>query len=540
MRLAKFRKDVKLDSGITFAYHVWAQTTLAARRCNLSNEQVLSAVRLPDMRSPIQLKTWLVDVRDMLTRAIKGAENELEPISQIESSFSKIEALSPVVERLAAIRGGMEGCLNVLRDHNGELDSRIILIEDLGRISADWQASDELLDGFLLELKTCLESVRDMLTRAIEVAGNELERIRQMEPSFSKIEAFSPVVERLAAIRGGMEGCLNVLRDHNGELDSSVMWVKNLGRTSAACEASPEVRGREDRLEVQNEVPSNPLISDFGVETFPDEEQAKIYNRETMTSTLSKIFSERPFLIIFSFVLATVLTTASLTYLMNNKFNQLAELHKSIYMLKNELFKSSSDNKELTLKNADLNKYMADSEARSNEMKDKNNELKLALQFANSSLTQSKNDLDVMQVTSLRTKSEIQAKLLEIASTKIELEGLRILSGFLKAESGGSLILDPLWLKSGERSQILEGRVTIRLEQASSQDSSSDVIVQLSPSQPGFATLREMNLYNKTLCLRLGIPENFRLKNNRCSALLLGNKINNDGTKAYLVAMFKK
>jgi regulator of replication initiation timing len=318
------------------------------------------------------------------------------------------------------------------------------------------------------------------------------------------------------------------------------MWVKNLGKTTAACEASPEVRGPEDRLEVQNEVASNALISDFGVETFPDEEQARIYNRETMTSTLSKIFSERPFLIIFSFVLATVLTTASLTYLMNNTFNQLTELHKSISMLKNELSKSYSDNKELTLKNADLNKYMADSEARSNELQDKNNELKLALQFANSSLTQSKNDLDVMQATSLRTKSEIQAKLLEIASTKIELEGLRILSGFLKAESGGSLMLDPLWLKSGERSQILEGRVTIRLEQASSEDSRSDVIVQLSPSQPGFATLREMNLYNKTLCLRLGIPENFRLKNNRCSALLLGNKINNDGTKAYLVAMFKK
>ena len=506
----------------------------------MSNEQVLSAVRLSDMRSPIQLKTWLVEVRNMLTQAIKGAENELEPISQIESSFSKIEALSPVVERLTAIRGGMEGCLNVLRDHNGELDSRIILIEDLGRISADWQASDELLDGFLLELKTCLESVRDMLTRAIKVAGNELERIRQMEPSFSKIEAFSPVVERLAAIRGGMEGCLNVLRDHNGELDSCVMWVKNLGRTSAACEASPEVRGREDRLEVQNEVPPIPLISDFGVETFPHEEQARIYNKETMPSNLSKIFSERPFLIIFSFVLAIVLTTASLTYLMNNNINQLAELHKSISMLKNELSKSYSDNQELTLRNADLNKYMADSEIRSNELKDKNNELKLALQFANSSLTQSKNDLDVMQATSLRTKSEIQAKLFEIASTKIELEGLRILSGFLKAESGGSLILDPLWLKSGERTQILEGRVTIRLEQASSQDSSSDVIVQLSPGHPGFATLKEMNLYNKTLCLRLGIPENFRLKNNRCSALLLGNKTNNDGTKAYLVAMFKK
>ena len=506
----------------------------------MSNEEVPAVGGLSDRRSPIRLKTWLEDVRDMLSQAIKGAENELERISQIESSFSKIEAVSPVVERLAAIRGGMEGCLNVLRDHSGELDSRIILIEDLGRISADSQASDELLDGFLIELKTCLESVRDMLTQAIKGAENELEQIRQIESSFSMDEALSPVVERLTAVRAGMDGCLNVLRRHNGELDSGVMWVKSLGRTSAACEAPPEVRGREDRLELQNEVPSKPLVSDSGVETFPDEERARIYKRETKISTLSKIFSERPFLIIFSFLLATALTTASLTYLMANRFSQLGELHKSTSMLKSELSKSYSANKELTIKNADLNKYVADSETRSTELKDKNNELKIELQVAKSSLAQSENDLDATQATNLRAKSEIKAKLSEIANTRAELEGLRHLSEFLKAESRGYLILEPTWLKSGESAQILGGRLTIRLEQASGKDSCSDVIFQLSSSQPGLATLRELNRYNKTSCPRLWIPENFKLKNNRCSVLLLGSKTNNDETKAYLVAVFKK
>jgi len=558
----------------------------------MSHEEVLSAWRLSDRHSPIQLKTWLEDIRDILTRAIKGTENELERIRQIESSFSKIEALFPVVERLAAIRGGMEECLNVLRDQNRELDSRIILIEDLGRISADWEDSDELLDGFLIELKTCLENVRDMLTRAINSAGNELERIRQIESSFSKIEALSPVVERLTAIRGGMEECLKVLQDHNGELDNSVRWAKNLARTSAAQEAPPEVivredrpeirdevpckplvsdfgvetfsdeeearidkretmssmawevppdvKGREDRLETKDEVPFKPLVSDLGVETFPDEEEARIDKRESIISTLSKIFSEHPFLILFSFVLTTALITASVTYFMSNQSSQLAELHKSISMLNNELSKSYSVNEELTLKNAGLNKYMSDSETRSRELKDKNNELKLELQATNSNLAQSKNDLDVMQTTNLRANSEIKAKLLEIANMRTELEGLRHLSEFLKAESGGSLILDPVWLKSGESAQILEGRLTIRLEQATSQDSCSDVIAQLSPSLPGVVPLREMNQYSKTLCPRLGIPENFRLKNNRCSILLLGSKTNNDGTKAYLVAVFKK
>jgi regulator of replication initiation timing len=361
-----------------------------------------------------------------------------------------------------------------------------------------------------------------------------------VESSFSKKEALSPVVEGFTAARGGMEECPNVSGHQNGQLDNSVTDVQNLGRTPAAWEASPDVRGPEDRLEVQDEVPSNPLVSDFGVETFPDEEQASFYKRETITCTLSKMFSEHPILLLFSFVFVTVIITTPLTYLTFNKSDQLKELHKSVSMLKDELSKSYSSNKELTLKNADLGKHMTESEASSSELKDKNNELKVALQFANSELSESRDDLDVLQATSLRAKSEIQAKLLEIANTRIELEGLRILSGFLKAESGGSFILDPVWLKSGESVQILEGRLTIRPEQASSQESCSDVIVQLSSSQPGFASPRGINQYNKTLCPRLGIPENFRLKNNRCSVLLLGSKTNNDGAKAYLVTVFRK
>jgi hypothetical protein len=507
----------------------------------MPNKESISVGKVPDRRSLIELKTWLEGARDMLILAIQGAESELERIRQIESVFAKTEALSPVVERLMKIRDGMENFLEILRDQDGQWVKRITWVENLGKISAAWEASTEVSDmPSLIELKTWLEGTRVMLILAIQGAESELGRIRQIESVFAKTEALSPVVESLTKIRDGVEAFLDILRYQDGEWGRRITWVENLERISAAWEASTELGGGESRVEVQDEVPSEPSVFDFGVDLFPDEEQATVYERKTITAALSKTFSERTLLIFFSLFFAIVLSAASLTYLIANQFHRLeiGELYKSISMLKDELSTSYSANKELTLKNADLNN-IAESEAGLNELKDKNNELELALQAANSSLAESKNDLHVMQANSLGMISELKAKSLEIASTRTELEVSRYLFEFFKAESGGSFILNPVWLKYGESAKILDGRLTIRIEQASSQNSSSDVLVHLS-SQAPFATLGGMNQFKKTFCPLLGIPENFRLKNNRCSVVLLGSKTTEDETKAYLVAVFKK
>jgi hypothetical protein len=208
----------------------------------MPNDGSISAGKLPDIHYLMELKIWLERARDMLIPAIQRAENELEQILQIESALSEVEALSPVLKRVAKIRAGMEACLDSLRHQDREWIKRINSVENLGRISVVWKSSSEVSDmRCLIELKAWLEDARDMLIRVINGAEEELERIRRIESALSEVEALPPVLKRIAKIRAGMEESLVILWDQNVEWVSRIPWVENLGRFSAAPEASRHV-----------------------------------------------------------------------------------------------------------------------------------------------------------------------------------------------------------------------------------------------------------------------------------------------------------
>jgi hypothetical protein len=358
-------------------------------------ESILAGTR-SDRRCFIELKTWMEGARDLFIRAIQRTENELEWIRQAESEFTRTEALSPVIERLAEISAGMNDCLDILRDQDREWIKWIDSVENLGRISAPWGASGEVLDrSCLIELKAWLDGTPGTLIRAIKRAEDELERIRRIESAFPKAETLSPDLKRLTGIRTGMEECLDMLWDLNVECISRATWVENLvGKTSVARKASTESGRGKNRIEVRDEVLSKPLGSDFGVLPFPDEEKARVDMRNTITAILSKNFPEHTRLIFIYFVIAIVLTTASLIYLRTDRSNRLSEPVKPVTMLKKKLPTSHPGNKEQTLENADLNQHSGDSEARSSELKDTtNNASEPALKEAKSGLAKNRNHL---------------------------------------------------------------------------------------------------------------------------------------------------
>ncbi|MDR3555170.1 MAG: hypothetical protein P4L55_10485 [Syntrophobacteraceae bacterium] len=364
---------------------------------------------------------------------------------------------------------------------------------------------------------------------AVQRADNELQQIRRIEAEFSKIEALSLITQRLTKIRSGMEECLEILRDQNVEWMSRITWIENVAGITAVWQVSTELVGLE------TEPPCKPLTPAFGVEPLHPGEQIRIGERNSVTAALSRTFSEHSFLTFIFFTLSIVLITGSLSYLIANH-SRLQDLHQYIYTLKNELSTSRSANKDLSLKNSDLNHSIAAMEGYSNKVKEKNSELKLDLQAEHLTLAQSKHDLAAIKATNHRMRYEVKSKLLDIANAQTELKGALYLSEMSKAKSDRALILNPVWFQPGESVRILDGRFTIRIEQALGQNPRSGIVFQVSPVRKGFAGKR----YHKTFRARLGIPENFRAGYHKCALVLLGSKTNGNGTRAYLIAVLRK
>jgi hypothetical protein len=503
---------------------------LAARRHTMQYEQVVSVGTVSERHYLIELKTWLEEARDMLIPAIQRVENELQRIPLLESTFGETEAPATVTEGLTSIRVGMQACLEILRDQDSRWIKGINSVEKLVRISEGWEASGELsVKQCTIEFKSWLEGALETLMPAVQRADNELQRIRRIEAEFSKIETLSLITQRLTKIRSGMVECLEILRDQNVEWMSRITWIENVAGITAVWQVSSELVGLE------TEPPSKPLIPAFGVETLHPGEPLRIGERNSMTAALSRTFSEHSLLTFIFFTLSIVLITGSLSYLIANH-SRLEDLHQYIYTLKNDLSTSRSVNKNLSTKNSDLNYSIAAMEGYFNKVKEKNSELKLNLQAEHLMLTQSKHDLAAIKATNHRMRSEVNSKLSDIANAQTELKGALYLSEMSKATSDRSLILNPVWFQPGESVRILDGRFTMRIEQTPGQNPRSGIVFQVSPVRKGFTGKR----FHKTFRPRVGIPENFRAGYHKCAFVLLGSKTNNDGTKAYLIAVLRK
>lgn len=503
----------------------------------MQNMELVTVESVPDRRYLIELKTWLEGARNTLVQAIQIAENELQRIPQIESGFSSTQPPAWVVEDLTAIRAGIEESLGILRDQDREWIKRMNSVEDLEKISAAWEASGQVSYWYCLsELTTSLEGAREIFIQAIQRVENELQQIRRIESALYETQALSPVTENLTKIRAGIEECLEILHDLNVEWISRIAWIEIPAKITAPWEVSSESRGFEQLLEILPDVPSKDLISDPGAAPLPYEERKSTHKKNSRTAAPSKTFLERHPLTFPFLALATLLIIGSLVYLLSNQSNRIADLHKNISTLKNQLSTSYSANKQLALQNNDLNTSMASMQVQTNDLKDRNNALELALQSATSSLAQSKHDSALMHSNNLKIISNVKSQLLKLASTQTKLDGLRYLSKLSRGRLNSTLVLSPVWLPSGQSYQILDRKLTILIPQSVSQNPDSDVVVQLSSSQQIFTR----HPLNKTLLPRLGIPENFRFEHRWYSLVLLGNRTNNDGTKAYLIAVLKK
>lgn len=94
--------------------------------------------KMPDRWSLMDLGTWMQSIAHLLSDTIKGIDAEMERIHQMELVFGKNPALTPIMLKLAGIRGGIENRVDSLRAQQNEWLSRITWVENLQKISADY------------------------------------------------------------------------------------------------------------------------------------------------------------------------------------------------------------------------------------------------------------------------------------------------------------------------------------------------------------------------------------------------------------------
>ncbi|MEN6437304.1 MAG: hypothetical protein ABFD97_01840 [Syntrophobacter sp.] len=92
--------------------------------------------KMPDRWSLLELRTWMQSAAHLLNDTVKGIDAEMDRIHQLELVFGKNPALTPVMLKLAGIRGGIENRVASLREQQNGWLSRVMWVENLERVSA--------------------------------------------------------------------------------------------------------------------------------------------------------------------------------------------------------------------------------------------------------------------------------------------------------------------------------------------------------------------------------------------------------------------
>lgn len=201
--------------------------------------KILKAVLARLGANPQAANNWIVDlIRDsqgllahlLLTEGLPGPQ-ERERINALVSRFRQMhqKAAAAKSRRAAEFSSGQA---QVRVDVAGMAPALTLPVATVsGKMPDRWS---------LLELKTWMESSNQRLIEAVEGAGAQLARIRQIESALGKTEALSPVVARLSDIRGGLERFLDSLIEQGNEWGRKAALVESLERISAASEAAAE------------------------------------------------------------------------------------------------------------------------------------------------------------------------------------------------------------------------------------------------------------------------------------------------------------